>query len=137
MSIGYSEFMETAARLSASANEADLRSAVSRAYYSVLHGTVSALPPDRAPKDEYDGSSHAAVIGEARGYGNAIPPLPGRAAAIRVAEKLGRLKAKRKKADYRLNEDIGSPFVNRALADASSALDDITEWTRRQADAAA
>jgi len=137
MSIKYSEFMEVATRLSASANEADLRSAVSRAYYSVLHGTILALPPDRAPKDDYNGSSHDAVIGAARGYGNANPPLPGRSAAIRIAEKLPRLKAKRRKADYRLDEDIGSPFVNRVMVDASAALDDIAEWTRRQADAAA
>ncbi len=137
MSIKYSEFLDVAARLSASANEADLRSAVSRAYYSVLHGTISALPPGREPKDDYSGSSHDAVIGEARGYGNANPPLPGRSAAIRVADKLSRLKAKRRKADYRLTEDINSQFVDRVMADATTALDDIAEWTRRRSEAAA
>lgn len=137
MSIKHSEFMEVALRLSASANEADLRSAVSRAYYSVLHGTISALPQGREPKVDYNGSSHDAVIGEAKGYGNANPPLPGRSAAIRVADKLARLKAKRRKADYRLAEDISTPFVERVMADASTALDDITEWNRRRAEAAA
>ena len=132
MSIDHLEFMKTAEQLSTSMAEADLRTAVSRAYYSVLHGVLAALPLDRRPGSSFNGSNHEAIIAEARGYANAMPPLPGRNAAVRVADKMGRLKRKRRAADYQLDCDIDSNYTKQALAEAKAALLDCTDWVSRQ-----
>lgn len=128
MSIRFREFFDVAVRLAESSKEADQRSAISRAYYSTLHGTLAALPEDRRSNQDFSGSSHEAVIAAAKGYGNSVPPLPGRGAAIRIADKLSRLKAKRRKADYRLDDDIDLAYTRQALAEAEAALKDCAEW---------
>lgn len=135
MSISHEAILEVAERLATSSSEADMRSAISRAYYAVFHGTLDALPPDRRPKADFSGSSHEAVIQEAKGYINARVPLPGRSDAIRVCEKLPRLKAKRKLADYELQVDIDPPSVERVMAEARLALSYCREWKKKRTEA--
>jgi uncharacterized protein (UPF0332 family) len=137
MGIDYTDFFETAKTLASSSSEADMRSAISRAYYSVLHGTLAALPPDRQPDSNFRGGSHDAVIASAKGYGNANPPLPGRQAACLIAEKLGRLKYRRKTADYSLTTDVDQETTKRVIQEAKIALDHCAEWIDRRAGAAA
>jgi uncharacterized protein (UPF0332 family) len=52
-------FLQTAQNLSGSDYEADMRSAISRAYYAALHTAFSSLPESRKPDlKSHNKSSH-------------------------------------------------------------------------------
>lgn len=92
-----SEFLSLAIRLSASPHEADLRSAVSRAYYGAFHiarGFIEDCGIRFSDKKLYGSDVHRKVRFCLR--------ESGRYDVVRAGEKLGSLRDERNQADYDL-----------------------------------
>jgi hypothetical protein len=80
-------------------NEVGWRSGISRAYYGALHVTA-----DVFPNSVSQGSTHERVIGAASSYGTG--PNPARRSAAEIAQLLRKLKRRRTRADYYLDEEV-------------------------------
>jgi uncharacterized protein (UPF0332 family) len=89
------DFVACAERLSQSVGEADLRSAISRAYYGAFHYVRAALSECgvQVPKTE---QVHVKMEFCLRGCGDPI--------AAHAGQQLERLRARRKAADYDLDD---------------------------------
>lgn len=102
------EFISLAIRLSSSQREADLRSAVSRAYYGAFHVACEFLENcgiQLSGKDLYGAEVHKKVRFCLRESGDFD--------AAKAREKLGSLRDKRNQADYDLK---GTQFDGRTVA---------------------
>lgn len=132
MSCGPHDLFSLATSLAAdeSASEAQLRCAVSRGYYSVLHSADMLFP--KTEKDvRIDGeSSHAEIIGRVVRYSNGINP--GRASASFIAKLLPRLRRSRNQADYHLNGSITRPEVAETLERVRAVLEKCDDVARKR-----
>lgn len=99
MPVSTRDLFQLAQRLQQGATtEADLRAAISRAYYSGLHAVAETFDArDRMGTE----SSHAEIIGRAKAYGSTLEP--GRQAAIQIAQHLSKMRRTRNDADYALD----------------------------------
>lgn len=98
------DFISLAIRLSSSKREADLRSAVSRAYYGAFHVACALLEDfgiQLSRKDLYGADVHMKVRFCLRESGSQ--------AVGRAVEKLGSLRGERNKADYDLKLRLFDP----------------------------
>lgn len=89
-----SEFLQLAARLSQSANQGELRSAVSRAYYAVFLRAREVLRATNAITPTNSGRDHGNVIQALRTRGGP------------EGNQLDRLRVQRGRVDYNLNITI-------------------------------
>jgi uncharacterized protein (UPF0332 family) len=90
--------------------EADVRSAVSRAYYAALHGVADVFTGSGLSHEK---SSHEIIIERAESYGRSLNP--GRTEAQQAARKLKMFKRIRKEADYHLELDFPPVETARAI----------------------
>ena len=115
------DFLQTAQNLSGSQYEADMRSAISRAYYAALHTAFSALPEQRRPNlKARDKSSHSKVIDAYDGWSKAIEPK--RTDKRLIKEMLVAIKGQRTRADYELDTVIKKDDVSDSLEQAKAVI---------------
>lgn len=115
------DFMTTAQNLSKSQFEADMRSAVSRAFYSALHVAFASLPDTRKPNlKAHDKSSHSKVIDAYDAWSKVLEP--NRTNKRLIKEMLVELKTLRKLADYDLSTKIKENDVVDSLSQASQLI---------------
>ncbi|MDP2878650.1 MAG: hypothetical protein Q8N74_03860 [Sulfuricella sp.] len=115
------DFLQTAKNLSGSQYEADMRSAISRAYYAALHTAFSALPEQRKPDlKARDKSSHSKVIDAYDGWSKTIEPK--RTDKRLIKEMLIDIKSQRTRADYELDTIIKKDDVSDSLAQANKVI---------------
>jgi hypothetical protein len=111
------EFIDTAERLIAAAsNEADQRSAVSRAYYGALHASRTCIPAPYAPTQAQikSSESHKQIIDSLATWGKAA--APGRGGAQQASRALARLKRERRAADYDIHLPLDMNAVTSCIA---------------------
>ena len=117
------DFLQTANKLSSSEYEADMRSAISRAYYAALHTAYNALPDDRKPDlKAHDSSTHNKVIGAYDGWYRKVLGEK-RTDRRLIKELLISIKNHRKKADYELDTAIKNDDVRDSLHQAKTLID--------------
>lgn len=115
------DFLQTAKNLSGSQYEADMRSAISRAYYAALHTAFSALPEQRRPNlKARDKSSHSKVIDAYDGWSRTIEPK--RTDKRLIKEMLIDIKNQRTRADYELDTEIKKDDVSDSLEQAHKVI---------------
>lgn len=115
------DFLQTARNLSGSQYEADMRSAVSRAYYAALHTAFSVLPEPRKPNlKSHDKSSHSKVIDAYDGWSKFIEPK--RTDKRLIKEMLIEIKRMRIRADYELDAAINKDDVSDSLEQAGKVI---------------
>lgn len=115
------DFLQTAQNLSGSDYEADMRSAISRAYYAALHTAFGALPEQRRPDlKARDKSSHSKVIDAYDGWSKAIEPK--RTDKRLIKEMLIDIKGQRTRADYELDTEIKKDDVSDSLEQAKAVI---------------
>lgn len=108
------DFLQTALKLSISEYEADMRSAISRAYYAALHIAFSVLPNERKPNlKSHDRSSHGKVIDAYDGWSKAMEQK--RNDKRWIKEMLVDIKGMRTRADYELNTEINNDDMSDSL----------------------
>ena len=121
----WNRYLMLAKRLAASEDEADLRTAISRAYYAAFHIaieyclTVRVRIPYAVVRDgKSDTSYHSRVIGALRSHANLHVREAG--------ERLVFLRRWRNSADYRLPFDGNVRAVaHQAIVSAESMIDDL------------
>lgn len=117
------DFLQTANKLSCSEYEADMRSAISRAYYAALHTAYKALPDDRKPDlKAHDSSTHNKIISAYDGWYKAVLGAK-RTDKRLIKEMLVSIKNHRKKADYELDIVIKKNEVGDSLEQAKKVID--------------
>jgi uncharacterized protein (UPF0332 family) len=115
------DFFQTAKNLSSSEYEADMRSAISRAYYAALHTAYSMLPESRKPDlKAHDYSTHSKVIGAYDGWSRTLEPK--RSDKRLIKEMLLSIKNQRKCADYELSTEIKKDNVSDSLEQANAII---------------
>ena len=106
------EFLILAGKLTTSADEASLRSAVSRAYYGAFHLSTQFLEDIERPVPK---NAHVYVARQLQ--------RSGQADACRAGSLLGDLQSKRIKADYRLDDSrIGTSAFARLYVEWASEI---------------
>ncbi len=116
------DFLQTAQTLSISEYEADMRSAISRAYYAALHTAYSVLPNERKPNlKSHDRSSHNKVIDAYDGWSRVVEPK--RSAKRQIKEMLVGIKRMRTRADYELDTEINKDHVSDSLFQADKIIE--------------
>lgn len=129
MPVNTHDLFQLAQRLQQGATtEADLRAAISRAYYAGLHAVAETFDARERMGDE---SSHAEIIGRAKAHGNTLEP--GRQAANQIAQHLSKMRRTRNDADYKLdlsfNESDSQGIIDRAALVLSLCQDVISKRT--------
>ncbi len=115
----FSDFLDLADQLSAHSDEAAWRSAVSRAYYAILHVAYEALPvPMRLS------ISHGAIHRQTWQAYSASSVI----ACRRVGQTGWRLRTARVDADYRSIVAVTQAQSQRSLADARRALELLKQY---------
>lgn len=115
------DFLQTAINLSGSQYEADMRSAISRAYYAALHTAFNALPMQRKPNlKARDKSSHSKVIDAYDVWSKTIEPK--RTDKRLIKEMLIDIKSQRTRADYELDTEIKKADVSDSLEQAKAVI---------------
>ncbi len=115
------EFLETSNRLSSSTHEADLRSAISRAYYAAMHTAMDALPQERKNSLRVNiSSSHEQVIGTYDAWCKGL--CQNRSDKRTIRDLLIKLKKNRKHADYTLDEALSSGMVEDTIDGAGIVI---------------
>lgn len=135
MSISPIDIFHTASALAtpdvgASCNEADLRSAASRAYYAALHAADQSIPMALKPTDieRCTKGSHQVIIDAIVLWSKGA--YQGRSDARDMARNLTKLKTVRKKADYLIGEDFSEQEAANAIVTANGILQNAESATR-------
>lgn len=102
------------------ADEAQQRSAISRAYYAALHSVAITFPKRDGDYRKEGESSHVEIIGRSERF--AANPGPGRSDAVFVAKLMPRLKRTRNEADYRLDMNFEKRQVFEAIEMARTVM---------------
>jgi len=119
MSLTPRQLFDFAAGLDPALSEAHARSAISRAYYALLHRADEVTPAQfKRPADK--GATHERVIAAVERHGNSL--LPGRGCARKLMRPLHELKNLRVDADYRLELTIKEEQARKCLIQARTAL---------------
>ena len=119
MSLTPQQLFDFAAGLDAALSEAHARSAISRAYYALMHRADEIIPAELGrPTDR--GSTHERVIEAVERHG--AGRLPGRSLARQLTRALRELKNQRVDADYQLHENISAENARKCVARARTAL---------------
>lgn len=115
------DFLQTAQKLSGSEHEADMRSAISRAYYAALHTAFNALPEPHMPDlKAHDKFLHCKIIDAYDGWSRSIEPK--RTDKRLIKEMLIVLKEMRRRADYELDTEIREDDVSDSLEQANKII---------------
>lgn len=127
MSCCAQDILELAKSLDLNGGEVSCRNVASRAYYALFHCATNALPITQ--HDQRCASAHEKLIGEyhraSRGLGS------GRTEARLIAEALGRLKAARVLADYRLSTNFSEVNAKKAIVDAEVAFAEVARYVEK------
>jgi len=119
MSLTPRQLFDFAAGLDAALSEAHARSAISRAYYALMHRADEIFPAEFGrPTDR--GSTHERVIEAVERHAASL--LPGRSLARQLTRALRELKNLRVDADYRLHENVSAEHAHKCVSRTRTAL---------------
>jgi hypothetical protein len=137
MTISPHDILALAKDLQTSAkNEAEIRSAVSRAYYAAMLLTRDTIEDRRSLNNFSDNqdSTHKKIEAIAHTWG--VGPNPGRGAASRIAKLLPSMKRLRVRSDYWLDDTITQRECDDLVAQVDVVMSSCAEITKKIAEAA-
>lgn len=136
MSCVPTDFFDLARRLAQeSASEAELRCAISRAYYSALHSADIVFPKGANDFRREGESSHTEIINRVYSYSVQKPFLPGRTHAAVIAKHLNRLRRERNSADYNLDIGLGYSAATSVIERVQCVLNNCSDVHRLRSQA--